>query len=98
VDSLRESHGKLAKRVAEGAAGRKPMMEGEIRIWNEFMRKRWIDEPTETVNRRKPKAGFRIATTSRRCSIALKRRKDGLPEKRRTLQTSRIQQIALKIH
>jgi hypothetical protein len=34
------------------------MMEGEIRIWNEFMRKRWIDEPTETVNRRKRESGL----------------------------------------
>ena len=40
------------------ATGRQPP-EGEIRIWNEFMRKRgWNDDLSETLTRRKKEAGM----------------------------------------
>ncbi len=40
------------------AKGRQPP-DGEIRIWNEFMRKRgWNDDLSETLTRRKKEAGM----------------------------------------
>jgi hypothetical protein len=69
VDLLRIEYRELVDRVKEGgtdeeilnwcfAMGRKPP-DGEIHIWNEFMRKRgWNDELTETLTRRKKEAGM----------------------------------------
>jgi gluconokinase len=69
VDLLQVDYQKLADRVKEGgtdeeildwcfARGRKPA-EGEIHVWNEFMRKRgWNDELTETLVRRMKEAGM----------------------------------------
>jgi hypothetical protein len=69
IDLLRIEYRELVDRVKEGgtdeeilewcfATGRKPP-DGEIHIWNEFMRKRgWNDELTETLTRRKKEAGM----------------------------------------
>jgi hypothetical protein len=69
VDFLQIDYGELAERVKEGesdekildwcfAKGRKPM-EGEIHVWNEFMRKRgWNDELSGTLTRRKEETGM----------------------------------------
>jgi gluconokinase len=69
VDLLQVDYAGVAWRVNEGgtddeilewcfARGRKPA-EGEMHIWNEFMRKRgWNDELTETLIRRKKEAGM----------------------------------------
>ncbi|HWM24408.1 MAG TPA: DUF5069 domain-containing protein [Chthoniobacterales bacterium] len=69
VDLLRVDYGELVERVKTGgtdeeildwcfAKGRKPP-DGEIRIWNEFMRKRgWNDDLSETLTRRKKEAGL----------------------------------------
>jgi hypothetical protein len=69
VDLMRVDYQELASRVMEGgtdeeildwcfARGRKPA-DGEIYVWNEFMRKRgWNDELTETLTRRKKEAGM----------------------------------------
>jgi hypothetical protein len=69
VDLLQIDYGDLVERVKEGgtdeeilewcfAKGRKPA-DGEIHVWNEFMRKRgWNDEISETLARRKREAGM----------------------------------------
>ena len=69
VDLIQIDYAGLVWRVTEGgtdedilawcfARGRKPT-DGEIHIWNEFMRKRgWNDELTETLTRRKKEAGM----------------------------------------
>jgi len=69
VDFLEVDYGKLVARVKEGgtdeeilewcfAQGRKPA-DGEIYVWNEFMRKRgWNDELSETLIRRKREGGM----------------------------------------
>ena len=69
VDLLHVDYRELVGRVKEGgtdedilewcfARGRKPA-EGEIHVWNEFMRKRgWNDELSETLTRRKKEAGM----------------------------------------
>jgi hypothetical protein len=69
VDLLQVGYGDLVERTKEGgtdgeilewcfAQGRKPT-DGEIHIWNEFMRKRgWNDELSETLTRRKNEAGM----------------------------------------
>src|SRR6267143_5400147 len=69
VDLLQIDYGDLVERVKEGgtdeeilewcfARGRKPA-DGEIHVWNEFMRKRgWNDEISETLTRRKKEAGM----------------------------------------
>lgn len=69
VDLMQVDYHELVGRVKEGgtdeeildwcfARGRKPA-DGEIHIWNEFMRKRgWNDELTETLTRRKKEAGM----------------------------------------
>jgi Domain of unknown function (DUF5069) len=69
VDLLRIDYGELVERMKEGgtdeeildwcfAKGRKPV-DGEIHVWNEFMRKRgWNDEVSETLTRRKKEAGM----------------------------------------
>jgi uncharacterized protein DUF5069 len=69
VDLLHIDYGELVDRVKEGgtdeeilewciARGRKPT-DGEIHVWNEFMRKRgWNDELSETLTRRKKEAGM----------------------------------------
>ncbi len=69
VDLLQIDYDSLAWRVKEGGSdqeildwcfsrGRRPA-EGEIHIWNEFMRKRgWNDELSETLTRRKKEAGM----------------------------------------
>jgi gluconokinase len=67
VDFLRIAYPDLVQRVKEGGTdeeilgwcflrGRQPT-EGEIYVWNEFMRKRgWDDELSETLVRRKKEA------------------------------------------
>ncbi|MEY2490028.1 MAG: hypothetical protein QOC70_1970 [Verrucomicrobiota bacterium] len=69
VDLLQIDYRDLAGRVKKGgtdeeilewcfARGRKPT-DGEIHVWNEFMRKRgWNDELSETLTRRKKEAGM----------------------------------------
>ena len=69
VDLLQIDYGDLVERVKEGgtdeeilewcfARGRKPA-DGEIHVWNEFMRKRgWNDEISDTLARRKREAGM----------------------------------------
>lgn len=69
VDLLQIDYGELVERMKEGgtdeeilewccARGRKPT-DGEIHVWNEFMRKRgWNDEISETLTRRKKEAGM----------------------------------------
>ena len=69
VDLLQINYGELVERMKEGgndeeilgwcfAKGRKPT-DGEIHVWNEFMRKRgWNDELSETLTRRKKDAGM----------------------------------------
>jgi Domain of unknown function (DUF5069) len=69
VDLLQIDYGELVERMKEGgtdeeilewcfAIGRKPT-DGEIHVWNEFMRKRgWNDEISETLTRRKKEAGM----------------------------------------
>jgi gluconokinase len=69
VDLMRVDYQELVGRVKEGgsdeeildwcfARGRRPA-DGEIHVWNEFMRKRgWNDELTETLTRRKKEAGM----------------------------------------
>jgi len=69
VDLLQIDYGELVERMKEGgtdeeildwcfASGRKPA-DGEIHVWNEFMRKRgWNDEISETLTRRKAEAGM----------------------------------------
>ena len=69
VDLLGVDYRELVDRVKEGgtdeeilawcfAKGRKPA-DGEIHVWNEFMRKRgWNDEVSETLTRRKKEAGM----------------------------------------
>jgi Domain of unknown function (DUF5069) len=69
VDLLQIDYGELVERMKEGgtdeeildwcfAKGRKPA-DGEIHVWNEFMRKRGCnDEISETLTRRKREAGM----------------------------------------
>jgi gluconokinase len=69
VGLLRVDYRDLVERVNSGgtdeeildwcfAKGRKPA-DGEIYVWNEFMRKRgWNDELSETLTRRKKEAGM----------------------------------------
>jgi len=69
VDFLQIDYDELAGRVKQGgtdeqildwcfARGRKPA-ENDIRVWNEFMRKRgWNDELFETLTRRKGETGM----------------------------------------
>ena len=69
VDLMQVDYHELVGRVKEGgtdeeilewcfARGRKPA-DGEIHVWNEFMRKRgWNDELSETLTRRKKEAGM----------------------------------------
>ena len=69
VDLIQIDYAGLVWRTKEGgtdeqildwcfARGRKPT-DGEIHIWNEFMRKRgWNDELSETLTRRKKEAGM----------------------------------------
>jgi hypothetical protein len=69
VDLLQIDYGELVERMKEGgtdeeildwcfASGRKPA-DGEIHVWNEFMRERgWNDEISETLARRKREAGM----------------------------------------
>ena len=69
VDFLQIDYGELVERVKEGgsdeqlldwcfAKGRRPT-ESDIRVWNEFMRKRgWNDELSETLTRRKEESGM----------------------------------------
>jgi hypothetical protein len=69
VDLLQVNYGELVERMKEGgndevilawcfAKGRKPT-DGEIHVWNEYMRKRgWDDELSETLTRRKKDAGM----------------------------------------
>jgi hypothetical protein len=69
VDLLRIEYRDLVNRVKEGGTdeeilewcflrGRRPG-DGEIQIWNDFMRKRgWNDDLSETLTRRKKEAGM----------------------------------------
>jgi hypothetical protein len=69
LEFLRIDYRAFADRVKEGgtdeeilewcfAKGRRPT-DGEIHVWNEFMRKRgWNDETSETLTRRKKEAGM----------------------------------------
>jgi hypothetical protein len=69
VDLLRIEYRELVDRVKEGGTdeeilewcflrGRRPM-EGEIQVWNDFMRKRgWNDDLSETLTRRKKESGM----------------------------------------
>ena len=69
VDLLQINYGELVERMKESgtdeeildwcfAKGRRPA-DGDIHVWNEFMRKRgWNDEVSETLTRRKKEAGM----------------------------------------
>ncbi len=69
VDFLGIDYGELVERTKESGTdeeilnwsftkGRQPS-EGEMHVWNEFMRKRgWNDEISETLSRRKREAGM----------------------------------------
>jgi hypothetical protein len=69
VDLLQINYSELVERMKEGgtdeeildwcfAKGRRPA-DGDIHVWNEFMRKRgWNDEVSETLTRRKKEAGM----------------------------------------